>query len=71
MSESEIRKELRSMTKNDLMILLAGYLLLEQGIEVTSREQLDEVIEQNYMKEVARQDLTIEIINSKVRLGLV
>lgn len=52
------------------MTLLASYLLEEQGIKVTTEKQIQEVIEQNYMREVAREDLMVEIINSRERLGI-
>jgi len=58
------------MERKDLMTLLAFYLLEEQGIKVTTEKQIQEVIEQNYMREVAREDLMVEIINSRSRLGI-
>lgn len=60
------------MSKEDLMKLLATYTLLEQGITVTNDDtQLAAVIEENFMREVAREDLVIEIMNSRERLGIV
>jgi len=71
MSEFEMRRTMRKMKREDLMMLLASYLLQEQGVEVTDEKQLAEVIEQNYMGEVAREDLMVEILNSRERLGIV
>ena len=59
------------MKREELMMLLASYLLQEQGVEVTNEKQLAEMIEQNYMGEVAREDLMVEILNSRERLGIV
>jgi len=70
MSEFEMRQRMKKMERKDLMTLLAFYLLEEQGIKVTTEKQIQEVIEQNYMREVAREDLMVEIINSRSRLGI-
>lgn len=71
MSESEVRSNLRRMGKEDLMKLLATYTLLEQGVTVSGdNAQLEEVIEQNYMRDVAREDLVVEILNSRERLNI-
>jgi vacuolar-type H+-ATPase subunit D/Vma8 len=71
MSEFEMRRTMRKMKREELMMLLASYLLQEQGVEVTNEKQLAEMIEQNYMGEVAREDLMVEILNSRERLGIV
>jgi len=65
-----MRQKMRWMRREELMTLLASYLLEEQGIKVTTEKQIQEVIEQNYMGEVAREDLMVEIINSRERLGI-
>jgi hypothetical protein len=59
------------MKREELMMVLASYLLQEQGIVVAHKKHLDEVIEQNHMREVAREDLMVEILNSRERLGIV
>lgn len=66
-----MRQRMRKMKREDLMTLLAFYLLEEQGIKVTTEKQIKEMIEQNYMGEVAREDLMVEILNSRGRLGIV
>lgn len=70
MSEFEIRKMMRKMKREELVMVLASYLLQEQGIKAPDEKQLAEVIEQNYMGEVAREDLMVEILNSRERLGI-
>jgi TusA-related sulfurtransferase len=70
MTEFEIRKMMRKMKRGELMMVLASYLLEEQGIKVTEEKQLAEVIEQNFMDQVAMEDLRIEIMNSRERLGI-
>lgn len=71
MSEFEMRRTMRKMKREELVMVLASYLLQEQGIKQLEEKQLDEVIEQNYMREVAREDLMVEILNSRERLGIV
>ena len=71
MSESDMRQAMRFMARTELEMLLATYILQEQGIEVTEKKQIDEVIEEHYIREVAREDLVVEIINSRQRLGIV
>ncbi len=71
MNEFEMRRTMRKMKRQELVMILASYLLQEQGIKVTDEKQLHEVIEQNYMGEVAREDLMVEILNSRERLGIV
>lgn len=62
---------MRKMKREELVMVLASYLLQEQGIKVPDEKQLAEMIEQNYMGEVAREDLMVEILNSRERLGIV
>lgn len=71
MSEFEMRRTMRKMKREELVMVLASYLLQEQGIKAPDEKQLAEVIEQNYMREVAREDLMVEILNSRERLGIV
>ena len=66
-----MRQAMRFMARTELEMLLATYILQEQGIEVTEKKQIDEVIEEHYIREVAREDLVVEIINSRQRLGIV
>lgn len=60
---------MRRMKRPELMMILASYLLEEKGIKVTDEKQLTEVMEENFMDSVAREDLMVEIINSRQRLG--
>ncbi len=69
MSELQIRAMMRKMKRQELMMVLASYLLEEKGIKVTDEKQIKEVIAENYMENVAREDLCIEILNSRQRLG--
>ncbi len=70
MSEFEMRRTMRRMKREELVMVLAAYLLQEQGIKEPSEKQLAEMIEQNYMGEVAREDLMVEVLNSRERLGI-
>jgi len=69
MSELKMREAMRRMKRPELMMILASYLLEEKGIKVTDEKQLTEVMEENFMDSVAREDLMVEIINSRQRLG--
>ena len=70
MSEFKMREVMRRMKRPELMMVLASYLLEEKGVLVTNEKQLKEVMEENFMDSVAMEDLRLEIINSRQRLGL-
>lgn len=71
MSETQIRVQLAKLGKPEMVLLLASYLAREQkGYEVTDERILRQTIEDNFIDQMPREDLRIEIINSLVRLGI-
>lgn len=73
LKEQAMKKSLEPLPKAALMQLLASYILLEKkGLQAWTDDEkvLNQVIEENSLSVVPKQDLIIEIINSLHRLGI-
>lgn len=68
MTEIEMRQRMRKLKRQELMLLLASYILSERGVITPTEKQITEIIAENYMENVAIEDLRTEIITTRERL---